>query len=115
MSLIEPQITAVEHLDTGVELSLFVSNEIEYFKGHFDELPILPGVVQLDWAVLYAKQYLNLAGAVKQISVLKFQKLLRPDTHVKLLVTSTKNSKFAFKFYIEESIYSSGKVQLECE
>lgn len=40
----------------GSELtvSLFLDPKLAWFKGHFPEQSILPGVAQIDWARLYA-------------------------------------------------------------
>ncbi len=62
------------------EVDLEVPPNLFYFSGHFDGDPILPGVVQLDGAVLALAEeaWPELAGALRRINRLKFIAPLRP-------------------------------------
>ena len=58
-SMTQPDIDAVRELADGVELDLAIGPELIYFQGHFPGYPVLPGIVQIDWAVQLADQYLG--------------------------------------------------------
>ena len=59
MSL-QPQILSVQKDADAVSLDLLVSKDLDYFRGHFPGLPLLPGVVQVDWALRFAQEYLDI-------------------------------------------------------
>lgn len=108
---ISAKVTAVEHDGDNVTLSLYLQPELDYFKGHFPQAPILAGVVQLDWAVQYAKQYLSLDGlSVKNIEVLKFKVVMTPGLNVLLKLTKKNGHKFTFSYESERGAHASGRV-----
>lgn len=54
------------------------------FDGHFPQVPILPGVAQLDWAIHFARQAFALRAPVSRVEALKFQHVVQPDTQLHL-------------------------------
>jgi hypothetical protein len=54
------------------------------FEGHFPDAAILPGVVQLAWAVDAAREVFGLHAPVRRVEVLKFQQVVRPGTRLRL-------------------------------
>jgi acyl-coenzyme A synthetase/AMP-(fatty) acid ligase len=71
-----------------VTLHLHIPSELEHFAGHFAQMPILPGVIQVDWAVHLARAHLKLADELgdcfSTIEKLKFLAPVSPETHLKL-------------------------------
>ncbi|EYC51164.1 AMP-dependent synthetase [Hylemonella gracilis str. Niagara R] len=72
-------------------LALDIRADLAAFDGHFDGLPILPGVAQIDWAARLGRtcfaQALNtaqLADHFSRIEVLKFQQPVLPGMQVQL-------------------------------
>ena len=107
-----PTITQVEQETDKVVLALTIDAELRCFKGHFDDAAIVPGVVQLDWAVTFAKTYLAMQGDVQDVSVLKFQNLLLPNTKIKLEIVKKSPAKFTFNYTATDEKYSSARVEL---
>ena len=113
LNCITPQILSVTHQDPLLEMILYVPPELDYFKGHFKVAPILAGVVQLDWAVKYAKQYLGLADlAVQNVEVLKFQVVIIPDMTITLKIEKKTETKFVFSYHSVRGQHASGRVVL---
>jgi acyl-coenzyme A synthetase/AMP-(fatty) acid ligase/3-hydroxymyristoyl/3-hydroxydecanoyl-(acyl carrier protein) dehydratase len=79
----EPRSEGVEVLaearsgDT-LHYELRVPPTLAHFAGHFPGLPILPGVVQVDWAVRLAADHLPAVRAVASIDRLKFMAPVSP-------------------------------------
>lgn len=109
----KPEIIHCEQADDLCRLTLRLSPEIDYFNGHFPGTPILAGVVQLNWAVEYAREYLKLTGVdVSSVEVLKFQKVLEPNTEVILSLTRKADDKFLFDYSSAQGNHASGRIKL---
>jgi 3-hydroxymyristoyl/3-hydroxydecanoyl-(acyl carrier protein) dehydratase len=63
------------------EVEILVPASLEYFRGHFEGDPLLPGVAQLTMAVLthVEEAWPDLAGKLRHVSKLKFARPIRPD------------------------------------
>ena len=93
-----------------VLLELFIPRTIEFFEGHFPNSPVLPGVVQVDWAIDFAHQFLNIKKEdFLKMEQLKFTKVIVPNSTVFLSLT-VENNRLVFKYYNQETVYSSGKI-----
>lgn len=105
-----PDIVEQSMSDSRLILKLRINHDIRYFEGHFDEMPVLPGVVQLNWAIEYAVKYFEIDFNLVSVDVLKFQKLLLPDSDVTLTIHMKTAQKFEFCFYNGDDVYSSGRI-----
>lgn len=68
------------------ELDLFVSPDLSYFAGHFAEQPILPGIVQTDWAIRWGRECFDIAGDFVALDNLKFQSMVFPQMTLLLVL-----------------------------
>ena len=73
-----PEILSLTCETDSALLRLRVSPELEYFSGHFPGQPILPGVVQVNWAIQLGGEYFALP--LKHFSGLKALKFTAPVT-----------------------------------
>lgn len=106
----EPQVRAVRHSGDTVELDLFVSRSLAFFPDHFPRIGLLPGVIQVDWAIRLGRAHLPVAGAFRGVRALKFQKPVLPDSAVTLAVQRGAPHELAFAYRAGEQTYSSGRV-----
>lgn len=77
---------------------LSVPADSPYFKGHFPEFALLPGVVQVQWAKDIACRYWNLEVALFGVKALKFMSPIRPDDTVVLKLTQ----RFRYRLYLSK-------------
>lgn len=107
-----PQWQVLSQNDAASEviLSVFVSDDIEHFEGHFPGLGVLPGVVQIDWAVVFARQFFPIPmHGFHQLEQLKFQALLLPNATVELALSWIPSTgRLNFVYRDEKKTYSSG-------
>jgi acyl-coenzyme A synthetase/AMP-(fatty) acid ligase len=81
------------------------------FDGHFPGTPILPGVVQLQWAVHWARERFGIAAAVARLEALKFQQVIPPGTEVALaLQWHAARCTLAFRYESAAGSHASGRV-----
>lgn len=109
-----PEVLAQVEIDGEWNLHLAVPPDLAYFSGHFPTAPVLPGVVQVDWALSLGQQLMALAGTFAGMEVLKFQQLVRPGDEVQLhLRHDAARGKLYFTYRNEEATCSSGRILLE--
>ena len=113
MKQVEPTVVRTEQDGDSYRLSLEIPGGLDFFKGHFTDAPILPGVVQLHWAVLFAGRCLGQKIEPKQVSNLKFKQLILPDTRVLLQLThQAEKGQIRFSFLSALGENSSGVIRL---
>lgn len=104
----EPQVRAVRHAGPGVELDLFVPRTLEFFPDHFPRLGILPGVVQIDWAIGFGRRHLGVAGEFRGLRNLKFVNPILPETALTLTLALAGGA-LSFAYRGADRAYSSGR------
>lgn len=102
------------HVANGLaELTLFIPPDLAQCEGHFPGQPVLPGVVQVDWAVLLAARHLGLAIDSAQKLQVKFRRVTEPGMTVVLrLQHVAARGKLTFEYRYEGDILSSGSIAL---
>jgi acyl-coenzyme A synthetase/AMP-(fatty) acid ligase len=106
----EPILTALRPGDQAVELDIALPAMLHWFRGHFPGFAVLPGVVQLHWAVLYARRHLGIVAQVGSAQV-KFRRPIRPDDHLTLALIVQRN-RLNFAYRRGSEICSSGALAL---
>jgi 3-hydroxymyristoyl/3-hydroxydecanoyl-(acyl carrier protein) dehydratase len=93
---------------------LTAPSDLLYFDGHFPNAPILPGVVQIDWAIAFGRQCFGLPPVFKGIHALKFQRVIQPELPVTLeLVHEPLKSSLTFRFSSRNGQHASGRLLFE--
>lgn len=106
-----PFVRVLEQDAARVLLELTVPADLLYLDGHFDAAPVLPGVVQVDWAIHYDAQYLGRAGVFAGMQALKFQQMIRPGCPVRLeLSRDAAKGSLAFRYFSEAGAHASGRI-----
>lgn len=106
-----------EHEHEGTwTLSLRIPLDLIYFLGHFPQAPVLPGVVQVAWALSLAATRLGTPMRCNTMEALKFQQLMRPGDLADLTLRhDTARHKLHFTYRHGDKAYSSGRLAWSAE
>ncbi|NNG21872.1 AMP-binding protein [Telluria aromaticivorans] len=108
-----PAMRVLEQEPARMLLELTVPADLLYFDGHFSVAPVLPGVVQVDWAIHYGRSYFDLGEGFGGINALKFQQMIRPDQPVQLeLVHDSTKGQLNFRYFSDAGPHASGRILL---
>jgi 3-hydroxymyristoyl/3-hydroxydecanoyl-(acyl carrier protein) dehydratase len=104
--VLEQHVTPAE-----AALLLSIPSDLEYFAGHFPSSPIVPGVVQLKWAIESAHRLLGVPAEVTRMEALKFQQAMLPGTVAMLtLKWVAAEGKLHFAYASGDARFSSGRL-----
>ena len=98
-------------------ITLRLDPDLFWFRGHFAVQPLLPGVAQLDWVMLYASELLAPGWRFHSIPQVKFQAPLLPATTVTLTLDwQEERQLLTFRYQRHDGdarhTASSGKIRL---
>ncbi|MEX3941417.1 AMP-binding protein [Paraburkholderia sp. BR10937] len=93
----------------GRSFELRVPHALVHFAGHFPGLPILPGVVQVDWAMRFARDWVPGVRALASVDQLKFTMPVPPGVLLKLVLKhDAARRRVAFAWRVGERDCASG-------
>jgi 3-hydroxymyristoyl/3-hydroxydecanoyl-(acyl carrier protein) dehydratase len=104
-----PQIESVDAGATTVTYRINIAPEIEHFRGHFPGFPILPGIVQLDWAVRLGRRHFPGLDDSSAVDNFKCQALVFPEARLTLELRRD-DTGLHFRYFDAQRTYSSGKI-----
>jgi 3-hydroxymyristoyl/3-hydroxydecanoyl-(acyl carrier protein) dehydratase len=114
MSVVDPEIVRESIAPARAEFEITVPEDLFYLEGHFPQQPILPGVVQVHWAVKLAAARLGIDPSFKGIEALKFHRVIKPLTPLKLtLEQDEKTGKLHFSYQSDLGVHSQGRIVFE--
>ena len=101
------------HAVGAAEVDLVVPPDLFYFAGHFPGAPVVPGVVQIKWAIAFAHDLLGIGRELAGMEALKFHEVMQPGARSTLKLDYAQASgKLRFSFEREGARYSSGRLLL---
>ena len=114
MSVVDPEIIKETIAPARVEFEITVPEELYFLQGHFPEQAILPGVVQIHWAVQLAASRLGMDLPFSGIEALKFHRVIKPLTPLKLVLEQVeKTGKLYFSYTSDLGMHSQGRIVFE--
>ena len=109
--ILNPEVIEVARSDERVELKLIIPEALLYFRGHFPGFAILPGVVQLDWAIRYGTDYFALGAVGPKTIRIKFRKPIRPNHRLTLSLKHIRSrNSIQFEYNDAHGACSSGQI-----
>lgn len=108
-----PPLRVLEQTAERAVLHIETPESLPYFKGHFPEKAILPGVAQIEWALQFGRELFTLPPEFLRLEAVKFQQLIVPGTRLTLELTWTQaKGSLQFKFTSEAGTHGSGRILL---
>lgn len=111
MNVCDPIIVSEEFNPPLGAIELIVPEDLFFLRGHFPGRPVLPGVVQIHWAVLLARPALPLKSIFRRIEVLKFHQIIKPMSRLKLALEYVEiTGKLQFSYRSDLGTHSQGRI-----
>ena len=109
--LVLPDIDALERAQDHLNLRLVVPDTNLYFEGHFPGCPVLPGVVQVGWAIEFARLHIPFSGRFRSLAAVKFMRVIQPNAALALrLAADAAKRELSFEYRLSGEPCSSGRV-----
>lgn len=81
-----PAVLHTEVMGDRARVELDIQANLRWFEGHFPDHPVLPGVVQLAWAVHFSRQTFGCGPEVSTLEQIKFKRPITSGRQVALLL-----------------------------
>lgn len=108
---LQPEILECLRGESELTYRLRIPSGLAFFEGHFPGFPVLPGVVQIDWAVDLGRSLLAPDAAFDTMRRVKFMRPITGDTEMTLALSATGGGNtLAFKYCDADHVYSSGQL-----
>ena len=102
-------------LDPGLRSMTFrflVPHDLPVLGGHFPGVPIVPGIMQVGWAVELARAHALVTGRCTGIVTAKFRRLLLPGMQIDAsLESGSRSGQLQFRFQCGGDVVSTGRLQ----
>lgn len=110
----EPRVRRIAVAGPGqLDVDLVVPYDLRVFAGHFQALPLLPGVVQIAWALELAQRHLAGVGRFRGITAVKFRRPVRPGMPLQLALRWTAAAcELTFEYRHGAMIASIGRIRM---
>ncbi|MBW2577633.1 MAG: AMP-binding protein [Deltaproteobacteria bacterium] len=95
-----------------LERSCQVPEDLGCFSGHFPGHPVVPGALQLDWALEVAAELLDAPPRVAELESLKFPAPLGPGQIFRIRVRNVADNQIDFTISGEDADHARGRVRL---
>lgn len=115
--LLPDRTECLNRTDGRATLRLELSPTLFWFRGHFPDQPVLPGVAQLHWVNHFARELLGLEDVFSGMQSVKFIHPAVPGQTLRLeLAWSAAKNRLRFTYHLDspvsdQSLVSSGKIQ----
>ncbi|CCG86904.1 3-hydroxyacyl-ACP dehydratase FabZ family protein [Erwinia piriflorinigrans] len=111
-----PVELSLQQQGSAAQLLLRVDPDLFWFRGHFPDGAILPGVAQLDWVIHYGTTLLVPGMQFAAVDNIKFQQPVMPGSTLKLTLTwqDDKGLSFQYQRVTGQTLHpaSSGRIRL---
>ena len=107
-NLVEPAVENVVQTESSWAADFIFDPSAPYFKGHFPNFAVLPGVVQLGVAHHFAEVFLRREFSIGAVKKMKFTRPILPGERIRFTVEKRSDAELAYIYAKGEAICSSG-------
>ena len=104
-----PRASKEHYADNCYQCDLLIDARLQCFAGHFPGEPIVPGVVQVGWALHFASRLGLDSRYFAGVPRAKFSAVITPDTLLRLKLTR-RQMDLDFCFESAGQVHSSGTI-----
>ena len=114
MNVVNPEIISESVDSNRAEFDIHVPADLYYLQGHFPGEPVLPGVIQVHWAIQLADEHFDLRPSFAGIEALKFHRIIEPEMPIRLVLElNAESGKLSFSYSSTAGKHSQGRVLFE--
>ena len=106
--VVEPLAENVVRTEDSWSADLTFDPDAAYFQGHFPEVAVLPGVVQLGMAKRFAETFLRRQLELGTVKKMKFSRPILPGERVHLVIKRHAENELSYAYSCNAGICSSG-------
>lgn len=106
-------VVAERRDDDAFILDIVLPLDLACFADHFPDAPVVPGVLQIAWALELAAPRLGTPQTCRAMDQLKFQRLLRPGDRTELTLRhDASRGRLQFTWRVDGTVVSSAHLQV---
>jgi acyl-CoA synthetase (AMP-forming)/AMP-acid ligase II/3-hydroxymyristoyl/3-hydroxydecanoyl-(acyl carrier protein) dehydratase len=107
----DPLLLAKEDTKAGYVLHYKVPENLYYLRGHFPQVPVVPGVCQLRWVIQSIETYSGRTLRLTAMQAVKFHHILLPGQSFFLEVRlDRESSTWVYRIFSDEQTFASGRL-----
>jgi 3-hydroxymyristoyl/3-hydroxydecanoyl-(acyl carrier protein) dehydratase len=92
-------------------IELRVPPDLSCLRGHFRDLPVVPGAIQLGWVLEFSSYYLKTRPCFRLLKSVKFQRLIQPGQCLRLTIALDNGpGTLRFEYVSDRGTHASGHI-----
>ncbi len=107
-NLVEPCVENIARTESSWSADLTFDADAPYFKGHFPNFAVLPGVVQIGLAHHFAEAFLRTDLTIGCVKKMKFSRPILPGERIRFTLEKRSDTELAYVYAKGETVCSSG-------
>ncbi len=107
-NLVEPCVENIARTESSWSADFTFDADAPYFKGHFPNFAVLPGVVQLGLAHHFAEAFLRTDLTICCVKKMKFSCPILPGERIRFTLEKRSDAEIAYVYAKGEAVCSSG-------
>lgn len=105
-----PRVLSWQDNSPHLRLVLEISPEHRCFRGHFPGNPVLPGIVQVHWAIIASRVLFEFDHRPREIKRLKFKSVVIPPKVIDLALFMPAENEVQFNYSSLDQQHSQGRL-----